>query len=319
MTGGQILVGVNDTIGARSALNWAAAECRLRNGGLLLVHVPLPSHDPAFVEPALLAGDLAGSMLLDEFGWQLRIRHPDVPVELLLGHGDPAGTLTDLSAMTDLVVLGTTGAGSNLLSLIGSVSARVAAQAHCPVVVVPEQPTMDAARSSHDTIVVGVSDTAAGMAAMRFAFEEASRRGVSVTAVRAWQVDAFTQPDALTPIDALPPIDAWITEQPEASVDSPPPAAERRLEAELAGFRQQYPNVPVKPLLVPARPADAILQAARTAVLVVIGAHHSENRWSSRLGPVPQTVLHHTSCPVVLIGTPQPVAASRVRSANRLV
>jgi len=310
MTGSRILVGVNDTIGARSALNWAAAECQLRDGSLLLVHVP-PPHDSVFAELAAGAADLAGSLLLDELGWQTRIRHPELPVKVLLGHGDPAGTLTDLSAMNDLAVLGTTGAGGNLLSLIGSVSARVAAQAHCPVVVVPEQPAMNPARSDQDTIVVGVSDTAAGMAAIRFAFDEASRRGTSVTAVRAWHIDAPTHV-AASETDQLEVVD------PPSPADSPPPAVEHQLEAELASFRQQYPNVRVLPLLVPAPPADAILQAARTAVLVVIGAHHSENRWSSRLGPVPHTILHHTDCPVVLVGTPQPVAASRVRSACRL-
>src|SRR6476646_4156130 len=118
MTGGRILVGVNDTVGARSALNCAATECHLRDSSLLLVHVPLASQAPAFAESARRADALIGSLLLDELGWQTRFRHPQLTVEQLLGHGDPAGTLTDLSAMTDLVVLGTTGAGGNLLSLI---------------------------------------------------------------------------------------------------------------------------------------------------------------------------------------------------------
>src|SRR6476646_3943321 len=105
MTGGRILVGVNDTVGARSALNCAATECQLRDGSLLLVHVPLASHAPAFAESARRADDLIGSLLLDELGWQIRIEHPDVRMGSLLGHGDPADTLTDLSATTDLVVL----------------------------------------------------------------------------------------------------------------------------------------------------------------------------------------------------------------------
>jgi nucleotide-binding universal stress UspA family protein len=161
-------------------------------------------------------------------------------------------------------------------------------------VVVPEQSAMNRVRTAQDTVVVGVSDTAAGIAAMRFAFDEASRRRVSVTAVRAWHSDASANGDGSN------------AEQRAAAPDSPPPAVENQLETELAGFRQQYPNVRVLPLLVPASPADAILQAASNAVLVVLGAHHSENRWSSRLGPVPQTILHHTDCPVVLVGTPAP-------------
>jgi nucleotide-binding universal stress UspA family protein len=276
-SGSRILLGVE--AGARSAAGWAAAECRLRGGVVLMVHVPTARSEPW---PGWFpASGLTGWLLLDELAVDLHQRYPDVAVEQLLGHGDPAGTLTDLSALADLVVLGTTGRGGNLTSLVGSVSARVAAQAHCPVVIVPEQPALPTVRTADRTIVVGVADTAAGRAALDFAFDEAARRRVSVTAVHGWQ-----------PKDA--------EEHSENSNGQP----ERRLDTLLAGWQRQYPNVPIHPMLLPSHPAQAVLQAARGAELVVLGAHHSDNPWSSRLGPVPQTVLHQTSCPVVLVGTP---------------
>jgi nucleotide-binding universal stress UspA family protein len=279
-TGGRILLGVDHSCGARAAAGWAAAEGRLRGGAVLMVHVPPIRPEPrASWLPVTGSGDW---LLLDELAFELAQPYPDVPVELLLGHGDPAATLTDLSALAELVVLGTTGAGSNLTSLIGSVSARVAAQAHCPVVIVPEQPALPPARTAERTVVVGVSDTATGRAAIRFAVAEAGRRGVSVTAVRGWQSGA---------------------NDPAAADDSPGQAA-AQLEALLADWQRQFPAVAVHPMLLPTHPAQAVLQAARGAELVVLGAHHSDNPWSSRLGPVPQAVLHHTSCPVVLIGTP---------------
>ena len=276
-SGSRILLGVE--AGARSAASWAAAECRLRAGVVLMVHVPTARPEPW---PGWFpASGLTGWLLLDELAVELHQAYPDVAVEQLLGHGDPAGTLTDLSALADLVVLGTNGRGGNLTSLVGSVSARVAAQAHCPVVIVPEQPVLPTVRTAERTIVVGVADTGAGRAALEFAFDEANRRRVSVTAVHGWQ-----------PKDA------------EDHRENSNGQAERQLDTLLAGWQRQYPDVPIHPLLLPSHPAQAVLQAARDAELVVLGAHHSDNPWSSRLGPVPQTVLHQTSCPVVLVGTP---------------
>ena len=275
-SGSRILLGVE--AGARSAAGWAAAECRLRGGVVLMVHVPTARSEPW---PGWFpASGLTGWLLLDELAVDLHQRYPDVAVEQLLGHGDPAGTLTDLSALAELVVLGTTGGGSNLTSLIGSVSARVAAQAHCPVVIVPEQPVLPATRTTR-TVVVGVADTAAGRAALDFAFDEAGRRGASVTAVRGRQPAAAEAP----------------------AEDSGRQAAEQ-LDLLLAGWHRRHPGVAIHPMLLSTHPAQAVLQAARNAELVVIGAHHSDNPWSSRLGPVPQTVLHHTTCPIVLVGTP---------------
>ncbi|HTZ45566.1 MAG TPA: universal stress protein [Jatrophihabitans sp.] len=296
MTGSRIIVGVDDSAGARSALSWAAAECGLRDSTLLLLHVPVHGAESwlggwGSWGGGVRAADALGSMLLDELAFGTRLRFPQVPIDLLLGHGDPAGTLIDLSAVADLVVLGTTGPGGNLLSLIGSVSARVAAQARCPVAVVPQELQLPGPAGPAPTVVVGVSATAAGTAALRFAFDEAHRRGCGVTAVRA---EPAPEPGT------APGPAAGSAVGPAAG----PGLAEARLRAELAEFTERFPDVPVTPLVARTHPAEAVLQAARTAALVVVGAHHSDEPWSSRLGPVPQTVLHHTRCPVVVIGTP---------------
>lgn len=49
-------------------------------------------------------------------------------------------------------------------------------------------------------------------------------------------------------------------------------------------------------------PAADLLLAAEEAHLLVLGCHHSEERWSTRLGPVAATVLHSCPCPVVVVG-----------------
>jgi nucleotide-binding universal stress UspA family protein len=61
----------------------------------------------------------------------------DVPVEVDAFIGDPADILVGVSEHLDLLVMGSRGYGPLRAVLLGGVSRRVAAQAHCPVVVLP--------------------------------------------------------------------------------------------------------------------------------------------------------------------------------------
>ena len=61
----------------------------------------------------------------------------EVPVTTEAFEGDPAEVLVDLSRGVDLLVLGSRGYGPLRSVLLGSVSRRVMAKAHCPVSVLP--------------------------------------------------------------------------------------------------------------------------------------------------------------------------------------
>ena len=61
----------------------------------------------------------------------------DVEVEVDAFVGDPAVTLVDVSHQLDLLVCGSRGYGPLRAVLLGSVSRRLAAEAHCPVLVLP--------------------------------------------------------------------------------------------------------------------------------------------------------------------------------------
>jgi len=61
----------------------------------------------------------------------------DVAVEVAGFVGDPAGVLVELSDRCDLLVCGSRGYGPVRAVLLGSVSRRVVAEAHCPVLVLP--------------------------------------------------------------------------------------------------------------------------------------------------------------------------------------
>jgi nucleotide-binding universal stress UspA family protein len=153
------------------------------------------------------------------------------------------------------------------------VSYRVAAHAHCPVAVVPER-RMPRRDHRAPRVVVGISPTTSGRFALEFAFDEAKRRGATLVAVQA---------------------------------SAAPESAER---LELAATARRYRSVPLEPLVVDAEPSDALLQAAQDAQLVVVGCHHSEDRWSTRLGPVPSTIMHRSPCPVIVVGELHPASAT---------
>ena len=61
----------------------------------------------------------------------------DLASELVIAHGDPAGTLAEQSADLDLLVIGSRGYGPVRRVLLGDVSSGVMRSAACPVLVTP--------------------------------------------------------------------------------------------------------------------------------------------------------------------------------------
>jgi nucleotide-binding universal stress UspA family protein len=277
----RIVVGVDGSVGARTALLWAVDECRLRRRTLLIVHAPDGAAAATPGEPSLRALDELGERLLGAHAAAASARQPGVAVTTMLSHEPAADTLVVLSGDADLLVVGTHGLGGNLASILGSVSHRVAVHAHCPVAVVPEQLVLNGGAAPASRIVVGVSASVSGRAALEFALEEAVRRDATVVAVRAWDEPATVNRTAALPRD-------------------------------LAPLLERYPGARVEPDFVTAEPTEALRTAARDAVLVVVGCHHSDDRWSTRLGPVPSAILHRVPCPVVVVGQRRhvPVAAA---------
>jgi nucleotide-binding universal stress UspA family protein len=282
----RIVVGVDGSPGSYTALMWAADECRLRRRPLLIVHAPdgrAASILASAGEPARRALNGAGLRLLDTHLIAASARQPGVPVTSLLGEAGPADALIDLSAGADLLVVGTRGNYGFASSMLGSVSTRVAAQAHCPVVVVPQGPVLHA-ENVPLPILVGASGSPAGRLAFEFALAEAQHRQASVLALCASQgVDATEVTRAVGNGRSAGPTD-------------------RNLPSALLQIQQRYPDVIVEPRFVRTVPSEALLTTARDAQLMVVGCHHSDDHWSTRLGPIASSVLHCSPCPVAVVG-----------------
>jgi nucleotide-binding universal stress UspA family protein len=273
VTSNRIVVGVDGSIGSRSALLWAADECRVRGQMLLVAHAPdLAAGVGALADLRERELSELGERMLSQHAAAASARQPGVVVTTLLGHAPAADALIALSADSDLVVVGTRGRGGIVSSILGSVSYRIAAHAHCPVAVVPEQQT-PRRDPCVPRVVVGMSPGRSGRLALEFALDEAKRRGATLVAVQA--------------------------------------SGGGQLHSDLSASAKRYRNVVVEPVLVNAEPADALLHAAQNAQLLIVGCHHSQDRWSTRLGPVPSAILHRSPCPVVVVGERHAAPAAR--------
>ena len=137
-----IVVGVDQSEGARAALRFALEEARLRQATLRVVHawqfgyIGAPGFEGSL--PAV-GGDLAefheaAEAALDE---TLRgVVADGVAIERRVDQGAAAAVLVEESRDADLLVVGSRGHGGFAQLLLGSVSQQCAQHAFCPVVIV---------------------------------------------------------------------------------------------------------------------------------------------------------------------------------------
>lgn len=139
----SIVVGYDGSPHARAALEWAMDEARRRNAGVHIVHVwqfpgmALTSYGEATL-PVIVPDDIEMAALDVERSARAVAAgiDPEIDVTASVERGQPADVLIRESKGAELVVVGTHGRGGFAGMLLGSVSARVASHAACPVVVI---------------------------------------------------------------------------------------------------------------------------------------------------------------------------------------
>jgi hypothetical protein len=179
-----------------------------------------------------------------------------------------------------LLVVGCRGQGALRRGLLGSVSTGVVHHAMCPVAVIhDEDPLMP--HPSKAPVVVGVDGSPVSEKALAIAFEQASFRGVDLLAVHAWS-------------------DSGIFEFPGADWSAQQQMGEEVLGERLSGWQERYPDVLVRRLVVPDRPADQLLEQGAAAQLLVVGSHGRGGFAGALLGSVSTTVVHGATMPVIV-------------------
>ncbi|MEU4330008.1 universal stress protein [Nonomuraea dietziae] len=267
-----IVAGVDGSPAAARAVEWAAADADRRKLPLRIVHV------------CERWGDMEQSKycegMLEAVADRARLRAPgvDVTTELLSGH--VVETLMGEAAVAESIVLGSRGLGGFSGMLLGSVGLGVAGHADVPVVIVREE-----AESERQDIAVGFDGSEDSEAALDYGREQAVARGRRLHVVYAWHMPAGS-PYAFGQATAL-------------ADDSSANVRER-----LARWRDQHPEVEVKESFLCEHPVAALIDASRTADLVVVGSRGMGGFASAVLGSVSHGVLHHAHRPVAVVRPP---------------
>ncbi|WP_165956565.1 universal stress protein [Kribbella antibiotica] len=264
----RIVVGVDGSEQAESAIGWAAAEAASTGGSLHLIHAfvwpqfRVPLGPSAFAPGLRAAADQIAETAL-ELAHKLQ---PDLTAASSVVDGFPLPVLADESHEADLLVIGSREVGSVLSVLVGSTGVGLAAYARCPVVIVrSEQPDLVG-----NYVVIGYDGSPPSVAAFRFGREYARRHGLTVRVV---------------------------------SVQRPGAAEHEAVPADqLAALTHLVPDgPPVEITQVVGHPAEQLLRLSADAQLVVVGSRGHGGFTGLLLGSVSQAVLHHADCPVCIV------------------
>lgn len=288
MSGKPVVVGYDGSDTSRQALDWALSTAHRRGLPVIVVHaftLPLP---PVPLAPGYVGPDESGlranaEAILAEALSHAETTMPDVEVSTRLVTAPAALALLDVVGDAEMVVVGSRGLDGFSELLVGSTGVQVATHAPCPTVVIrPEskvEPGSEAGR-----VVVGVDGSPLSEQALAFGFEEASLRGVGLTALHAWDTKRAE------PVVA-----------PSSLADDAVGDETRAVSESLAGWREKFPDVDVRVIVVRQNAAAALVKASAGAELLVVGSRGRGGFKSLLLGSVSHAALHHSHCPITVV------------------
>ena len=287
----SILVAVNGRASGWQALDWAAAECAARGSPLRIVHV---SKAPSLLSVDLLNG-LAltwcetdarerGAQVLDEAARRARRVAPYAPISTLLEAGGTVAGVLRAGREDALIVVGR---GRARWLGLRSTDRRIAGRAREAVVSVE----LDDERRiglSAGRVVLGIDEAAGPSAAVVYAFQAASRRGVGLTVIHACALRAGSgrRKKAGRVLDDMRKL---------AAIDDA-----------LQECGDAFPDVEVRRRFVAGAAGPALVAEADAAALLVIGARSPSRLHHGRTGSVARTALRWARSPIAIIRAPQP-------------
>jgi nucleotide-binding universal stress UspA family protein len=149
---------------------------------------------------------------------------------------------------------------------------------------------MSASQNTTPRIIVGVDGSPPSVAALRWAARQAELTGGSIDAVIAWEFPLVASGFGWAPNKAFD--DGTYCE-----------LATKTLNAAI-GDVNPPPGVAVNQVVMEGNPAQVLLSAAKDADLLVVGNRGHGAFVDALIGSVSVRCLHHATCPVVIVRTP---------------
>lgn len=168
--------------------------------------------------------------------------------------------------------------------LLGSVSAAVSAQAACPVVVCRPAAVGD----DEAGVVVGADGTPESLPVIEFAYRQASLRGVSLTILHSFW-------------DAAAAVAQYYEARGEKADGPELEDLRAALSESVAGFAEQYPDVPVTLTLKHGFADEALSPRHGCWAMIVVGRHPQTSLARLLTGSVATSVVERAHSTVAVI------------------
>lgn len=269
MTEFPVVVGVKNE--QHSALRFAADASAARGVGLRVIHcVELLSSSDA-VSLVSDTWPAPGQEVLDRAKAFLEATPAPSTANYLLVVDSPYATLADEATEASLVVVGTDPESMLERFFSGRVTERLLKHAVAPVAVVPDG-SWPTASEGGVFVAVDARNSAAGP--LRFAFDEAQRRGRQLHVVHVAPVGV--------PFEELDPMRAAVSEI-------------------LAGWSEQYPDVVVTRQFLFDEADDGCLRASAEAEILVLGRSSHTDDFLPFAHPVLAQIARHAHSPCIVV------------------
>lgn len=276
-----IVVGVDGSQRNHSAVAWAAQEAAAL--GCAVELVTTLHHRTSRERPGARSADRETLDMLADVRHRVRHIVDEQTVSTVALTGDPVDALLGRAGRARLVVVGQRGLGALARAVAGSTSIALAGRCPVPVAIVPDSWHQQDHRGR--PVVLGVDPDRPDHRPTHVAFARARRLGVPLVAVHAHRPPAADDRDTSV----------------QGGNGGTAPGVDRRFAEMVAVWRERFVDVDVRPVHAPTNPAEAVLAAAETAQLVVLGRHDAGVLGGFTLGSVARAVLHAAPCPVIVV------------------
>ena len=138
-------------------------------------------------------------------------------------------------------------------------------------------------------VLVGIDGSKFAEVALEHAAEEAALRGAALRIISVWEV--------------FPRAEGGPNPVPEV-LENLQRLAEGIVADAVTRAKELQPDVPSEGVVLFGKPQDVLVEEAKDAVLVVVGRRGHGGLASLLLGSVSRHVVHHASCPVLVVPPP---------------